>query len=87
LSYIVGMVSSGSSPTGNDPSRCGCFCCLETFDPGEVFEWIDDGETPTCPRCGIAAVLPGVTDYVELLKLRHTRFGPLAGVPLPDEET
>ena len=41
----------------------------------------------TCPRCGIAAVLPGVTDYVELLKLRHTRFGPMAGVPLPDEET
>lgn len=73
--------------TGNDPSRCGCFCCLETFDPGEVFEWIDDGETPTCPHCGIAAVLPGVTDYVELLKLRHLRFGPLAGVPLPDAET
>jgi hypothetical protein len=28
----------------------------------------------------------GVTDLVELFRLRQRRFGPHAGVPLPDEE-
>jgi hypothetical protein len=51
-----------------------------------VIDWIDDGDTPLCPHCGIAAVLPGVTDLVELFRLRERRFGAHAGVPLPDEE-
>jgi hypothetical protein len=41
----------------------------------EVVDWIDDGDTPLCPNCGVAAVLPGVTDLVELWKLRGQRFG------------
>jgi len=66
--------------------ECGCFCCLQTFKASEVIDWIDDGDTPLCPHCGIAAVLPGVTDLVKLFNLRQQRFGPNAGVPLPDEE-
>ena len=54
---------------------CGCFCCLQTFEAAEVVDWIDDGDTPLCPNCGIAAVLPGVTDLAELWKLRSQRFG------------
>jgi len=64
---------------------CGCFCCLQTFAAAEVIDWIDDGDTPLCPFCGIAAVLPGVTDLVQLFRLRERRFG--AGAPLPDGET
>jgi hypothetical protein len=51
-----------------------------------VIDWIDDGDTPLCPHCGIAAVLPGVTDLVELLRLWERRFGANAGARLPDEE-
>ena len=50
-------------------------CCLQTFPPVEVIGWIDDGDTPLCPYCGIAAVPPGVTDLVELLRLQERRFG------------
>ena len=66
--------------------ECGCFCCLQTFAASEVTDWIDDGDTPLCPHCGIAAVLPGVTGLVELFRLRERRFGANVGVPLPDEE-
>jgi hypothetical protein len=66
--------------------ECGCFCCLQTFAAAEVIDWIDDGDTPICPYCGIAAVLPGVTDLVELFRLHERRFGTNAGVPLLDEE-
>jgi hypothetical protein len=54
---------------------CGCFCCLQTFPAAEVVDWIDDGETPLCPYCGIDAVLPGETDLATLWALRNRRFG------------
>jgi NAD-dependent SIR2 family protein deacetylase len=75
-----------SRTIGESLMECGCFCCLQTFAASEVIDWIDDGDTPLCPHCGIAAVLPGVTDIVELFRLRERRFGAQAGVPLPDEE-
>lgn len=36
---------------------CACFFCLQRFVPGEITDWVDDGETALCPRCGIDAVL------------------------------
>jgi hypothetical protein len=54
---------------------CGCFCCLHTFAATEVIDWIDDGDTPLCPFCGMDSVLPGVTDLAELWVLRERRFG------------
>lgn len=66
--------------------ECGCFCCLQTFAASEVIDWIDDGDTPLCPYCGIAAVMPGVTDLVKLFKLREQRFGPDTDVKLEDGE-
>jgi hypothetical protein len=59
---------------------------LQTFPPEAVVDWIDDGDTPLCPHCGIAAVLLGVTDFVELFRLRERRFGPYTDMPLPDAE-
>lgn len=66
--------------------ECGCFGCLQTFPPEAVIDWTDDGDTPLCPYCGISAVLPGVTDFVELFRLHERRFGPYAGPAFPDAE-
>jgi hypothetical protein len=40
---------------------CGCFCCLATFLPTGIVEWVDTddqrvGQTAVCPRCGIGGV-------------------------------
>ena len=58
---------------------CGCFYCLETFNWQEVTEWIDDGCTALCPRCGIDSVLPShwIQITETLLKQMHELyFGP-----------
>ena len=36
---------------------CYCFYCLNSFSPAEIFEWIDDGQTALCPKCGIDSIL------------------------------
>jgi len=38
---------------------CGCFYCLEIFNPKEIEIWLHDknGETAVCPYCGIDAVI------------------------------
>lgn len=55
--------------------ECGCCCCLQIFPATEVIDWIDDGDTPLCPHCGMDAVLEGVTDLGELWTLRQRRYG------------
>ncbi len=37
--------------------RCGCFYCNAIFDTAEISEWIDDGDSALCPRCGIDSVI------------------------------
>jgi NAD-dependent SIR2 family protein deacetylase len=54
---------------------CGCFHCLQVFEATTVVDWIDDGETPLCPICGVDAVMIGVTDLMELLRMHRVRFG------------
>ena len=58
---------------------CGCFYCLEMFDFREIKEYVDDGLTPICPKCGIDSVViesPGRTLTVEFLKEEHSHsFG------------
>ena len=60
--------------------ECGCFCCLQTFPAAEVIDWIDDGDTPLCPHCGIAAVLPGVTDLASCSACGSAASAPQAAV-------
>ena len=42
---------------------CGCFCCLEIFNPKEIKEWIkvknkcDEFGTAICPYCDIDSVI------------------------------
>jgi len=45
--------------------KCGCFYCLNHFEPSEIKEWIDGGQTALCPRCGIDSVIAGNTGYLE----------------------
>lgn len=42
-----------------DASRkCYCFHCKGSFDPQDIEEYIDNGHTALCPKCGVDAVLP-----------------------------
>ena len=54
---------------------CGCFHCLRTFEATSVIDWIDDGETPLCPFCGVDSVMLEVTDLTTLWQMRVRRFG------------
>jgi hypothetical protein len=37
--------------------------CLETFVPGEIQDWTDEGATAMCPRCGIDSVLGSASGF------------------------
>ena len=53
---------------------CGCFYCLENFDPSEISEWIDDDQTAMCPHCGIDSVIGSASGYPisrDFLKRMH----------------
>jgi hypothetical protein len=44
--------------------RCGCFYCLEIFDPIEIKEWIPDTKgTAICPYCGVDSVIGEYTGF------------------------
>jgi hypothetical protein len=36
---------------------CGCFYCQVTYSPAEIEDWIDEGQTALCARCGIDSVI------------------------------
>ncbi|CAM4122797.1 cytoplasmic protein [Bacillus luti] len=36
---------------------CGCFYCLEIFNPEKITEWWDDDNTAVCPHCGIDSII------------------------------
>ncbi|MEP4051941.1 MAG: cytoplasmic protein [Litorimonas sp.] len=40
-----------------DSFQCGCFHCLNLFKPTKIKEWVDDGTTAICPKCGIDSVI------------------------------
>lgn len=48
---------------------CGCFCCLRTFPPAEIEEWVDEdprtgiGRTALCPHCGIDSVIGSASGF------------------------
>ena len=38
--------------------KCGCFYCLEIFDPIEIKEWLPDEKgTAACPYCGVDSII------------------------------
>lgn len=42
---------------------CGCFYCLEIFDPMLINNWCDGNQTAICPYCGIDSVIADSEDY------------------------
>jgi hypothetical protein len=59
--------SSGNKTNLNDSEKCGCFHCIEIFDPKLITEWVHAEETAICPKCGIDSIVPQAID-VELTK-------------------
>ena len=46
--------------------KCGCFYCLQLFEPADINEWISEigGEkTAACPFCGIDSVIPDSSGF------------------------
>ena len=53
---------------------CGCFYCMAAFPPSEIADWIDEGKTALCPKCGIDAVIGSASGFpVERGFLRRMR--------------
>ena len=42
--------------------HCGCYFCLKIFNPTEIKEWTDEGETALCPFCEVDAILANEAD-------------------------
>lgn len=44
--------------------KCGCFYCLEIFNPKEITNWIaDTSGTAICPYCGVDSIIGAYTGY------------------------
>jgi hypothetical protein len=54
---------------------CGCYYCQQTFPPAAIEEWVDDGKTALCPKCGIDAVIGGAPTAEGLARLYRQWFG------------
>jgi hypothetical protein len=53
---------------------CSCFYCLAKFTPNEINEWVDEGSTAICPKCGIDSVVPGDISLPQLLLWQAESF-------------
>lgn len=57
--------------------KCGCFFCLYIFNPSEIEDWCDKGETALCPKCGIDSVLGDYSEEItkgHLIEIHKKRF-------------
>ena len=58
---------------------CGCFYCLEIYDPAGIVDWVDEdaegiGRTALCAKCGIDSVIGSASGYPitrDFLKQMH----------------
>lgn len=61
--------SSNNKPALKIDEKCGCFYCLEIFNPDEIDEYLegdnlcDNLGTAICPHCGIDSILPESAGY------------------------
>jgi len=40
-----------------ESKKCGCYFCLNIFEPKNIKEWTDNGETAICPFCHVDSVI------------------------------
>lgn len=66
---------------------CACFYCFNEYPFAQITEWIDDGKTAICPRCGVDAVIgfDESTADRELLRKLHQRSFETSKRLTPDE--
>ncbi len=58
-------------------SVCGCFYCLQIYDPREIAEWVDEGMTAICAKCPVDSVLGSASGYPirkDFLAKMHERW-------------
>ena len=55
--------SANHRPEVMSSDTCGCFHCEKTFQPAEIIDWVDDGKTALCPRCGIDSVIGSASGF------------------------
>ena len=36
---------------------CGCFYCIEIYEPSEIVDWVDAERCALCAKCGIDSVI------------------------------
>lgn len=57
---------------------CGCFYCLEIFEPSEIKRWLNEGSgTAICPYCQIDSVIGESSGYPitkEFLQKMHEQW-------------
>lgn len=51
------MCSSYNREQLSKSKLCGCFYCLNIFDPKLIVDWCDGNKTAICPFCGIDSVI------------------------------
>lgn len=74
--------SANNYPALLNDNKCGCFYCLNIFDPKEVEEYIQENDdensgTAICPYCGIDSVISESSGYPispEFLKKMYRRW-------------
>ena len=60
---LAHQFSNNHKPELEKDHKCGCFYCLEIFDPAEIEEWLihdnpcDRRGTAICPYCDIDSVI------------------------------
>lgn len=42
---------------------CGCYYCCRQFDKYEIVEWVDQGQTATCPYCKVDSVIGDASEF------------------------
>jgi hypothetical protein len=42
---------------------CGCFYCLNIYNPAEITDWIDGGKTAICAHCPVDSVIAAKSGY------------------------
>jgi len=82
LEDLAHSASSNNMEQLQQDSLCGCFYCLQIFDPTEIEEWlIDDNAidykgTAVCPYCGVDSIIaksagyPLTIDFLQKMKKR-----------------
>jgi len=71
--------SSNHKETLLKDGLCGCFYCMEIFDPRLIVEWVNDKSgTAICPFCGIDSIIGQSSGYPItkefLSKMKHHWF-------------